>query len=76
MCTNDDDPCNDPNESCNADGNCVCDDGYVRESPNSDTCIAGEYYSRTSVALTLMARLPWLFQTLLEENNFRAADLG
>ena len=35
-------------------------------------------YSRNSMARTLMARLPWLFELILESlgNNPLAADLG
>ena len=42
VCENDDDPCNDDNESCDGDGNCSCDLGFVRELENSDFCIPGE----------------------------------
>ena len=47
----------------------------------TDICLAVKprIYGRTSMARTLMARLPWLFRTLSSvprKKNLKAADLG
>ena len=44
------DPCNGDNEACNADGNCECDAGFVRDTISGD-CVAGKYNVESIIGL-------------------------